>query len=507
METVTVRPSSSVTFCNMPSRYEPDIGHALEGFLRFTVELTEANCGILWLYDQTGTAVRTITCFGMDRDGPELFDTLSADCPVSDSARQSKQQVIVEDISTSRRFRQFAPLYATHAIAAVQANPLYSRQARMIGLISTYFARPHRPSGRHLRLLELCYAESLKGIDSEQTEQAIRIVNEELMRRNADLEDRNTKLARSNQELERFALTATRHLQEPLRAIVTNAELLATKWSKTSDRAATVFLGDIDQSAQCMSRLRRDLSDYSKVRLPMEAESATALNLNAVVRKVIHNLKPLSEESGASITSDALPTIPAAENGLVGPIRSQAVPILIIEGNPGDVDLFKFALNGAQIEYQLSVIDNGVEALAFARQEGQYANTNVPDLIVLDLHLPKRDGVEVLDAMIANPAFSHVPVMVLSSGLSHKESVALRRLHDSTYITKPFGLAGLRKVGESVKELLLGGTGTFGKSPELPRAGGTLGPLARNVDRPYSTRVLPCCSQPARAENSLATHQ
>src|ERR1700726_3759497 len=87
--------------------------------------------------------------------------------------------------------------------------------------------------------------------------------------------------------------------------------------------------------------------------------------------------------------------------------------ILLVEDNPGDVQLLRLALKKAEVDCELSVVDDGAEALELVRQHGKYAAFPAPDLLVLDLNIPKYDGVEILAAMRANPAWAHVRVAIL----------------------------------------------------------------------------------------------
>src|SRR5690242_10298272 len=94
--------------------------------------------------------------------------------------------------------------------------------------------------------------------------------------------------------------------------------------------------------------------------------------------------------------------------------------ILVVEDNPADVGLLRLALKAAQVECDLTVLEDGAEALAFVRHR-QNSGDSVPHLIVLDLNLPKNGGLEVLEAIRANPAFSGMAVAILSSSSSPRE--------------------------------------------------------------------------------------
>jgi CheY-like chemotaxis protein len=133
-------------------------------------------------------------------------------------------------------------------------------------------------------------------------------------------------------------------------------------------------------------------------------------------------------------------------------MSAQRYKILVVEDNPSDVELLRMAFKQADLECDLTVIGDGGDALDFVRRQSP-ADAR-PDLAILDLNLPRRDGVEVLDGMRANPALSAVPVAVLSSSSLPRERARLETLHIRRYIQKPSDLDGFLKIGGEVKELL-----------------------------------------------------
>lgn len=128
--------------------------------------------------------------------------------------------------------------------------------------------------------------------------------------------------------------------------------------------------------------------------------------------------------------------------------------ILLVEDNSGDVELLRLAIKKAELECELTVLDDGAEALALVRQQGKYVGTPAPDLAVLDLNVPKYDGVEILEAMRANPAFVDVRVAVLSSSSSPRERANIAKYRVSRYITKPLDLDEFLAIGKILRELL-----------------------------------------------------
>lgn len=130
------------------------------------------------------------------------------------------------------------------------------------------------------------------------------------------------------------------------------------------------------------------------------------------------------------------------------------IHILVIEDNPADVFLIQEALREHGLAYQLSVIEDGEEAITFARQKGQYTGAVRPDLILLDFNLPKRTGREILESIRENPAFAQVPVAIFTSSESPQDKQATAELKVSRYIRKPSNLEEFMKLGAVVKELL-----------------------------------------------------
>jgi CheY-like chemotaxis protein len=121
-------------------------------------------------------------------------------------------------------------------------------------------------------------------------------------------------------------------------------------------------------------------------------------------------------------------------------ISPKAIDILLVEDNPGDVRLTIEALKDGKVRNRLSVAPDGVEAMAFLRQEGKHAGAPRPDLILLDLNLPKKDGREVLAEIKADERLRQIPVVVLTTSSSEQDILHSYDLHANCYITKPVNL-------------------------------------------------------------------
>ena len=128
---------------------------------------------------------------------------------------------------------------------------------------------------------------------------------------------------------------------------------------------------------------------------------------------------------------------------------------LLIEDNAADVELLRRALTSAQLDCDLIVLEDGAEALSFLSRLETNAGASAPDLAVLDLNLPKNDGVEVLQAMRATGAFSQVPVAIVTSSGSPRERARVEQYGIGRYIIKPPDFDEFLRIGFMLKELLV----------------------------------------------------
>lgn len=136
------------------------------------------------------------------------------------------------------------------------------------------------------------------------------------------------------------------------------------------------------------------------------------------------------------------------ENTTVKPIE-----ILLVEDNPGDVRLTREALKEGKVLNNLHVAMDGVEALAFLQREGQeYADAVRPDIILLDLNLPRKDGRELLAEIKIDPDLRRIPVVVLTTSKAEEDILKTYDLHANCYITKPVDLDQFLTVVKSVEE-------------------------------------------------------
>ena len=132
-----------------------------------------------------------------------------------------------------------------------------------------------------------------------------------------------------------------------------------------------------------------------------------------------------------------------------------SIEILLVEDSPGDIRLTQEAFKEGKLVNRLHVVQDGEAAMAFLRREGAYAQAIRPDLILLDLNLPKKDGREVLAEIKADGALRRIPVVVLTTSRAEQDVLKVYDLHANCYITKPVDLDQFLKVVQSVEDFWL----------------------------------------------------
>jgi len=131
------------------------------------------------------------------------------------------------------------------------------------------------------------------------------------------------------------------------------------------------------------------------------------------------------------------------------------IEILLVEDNPGDVRLTQEAFRDSKIRNKLHVVGDGVEAMAFLRRGGKYAEVPRPDLILLDLNLPKKDGREVLAEIKTQEDLRRIPVVILTISKAEEDILKSYDLHANCYITKPVDLEQFIKVVKTIEDFWL----------------------------------------------------
>lgn len=132
--------------------------------------------------------------------------------------------------------------------------------------------------------------------------------------------------------------------------------------------------------------------------------------------------------------------------------KPKTATILLVEDNPGDAELAREALENSKFINQLHVAEDGVQAMAFLHRQGPYADAPRPDIILLDLNLPKKDGREVLAEIKSDENLKTIPVVILTSSKADEDIIRSYKLHANCYITKPLDIVRFFDVVNNIKE-------------------------------------------------------
>jgi CheY-like chemotaxis protein len=133
----------------------------------------------------------------------------------------------------------------------------------------------------------------------------------------------------------------------------------------------------------------------------------------------------------------------------------EPIEILLVEDNPGDVRLTQEVLKDGKVRNNMHVVKDGVDAISFLQQTGEYAGAPRPELILLDLNLPKKDGREVLAEIKADPDLKNIPIVVLTTSSAEQDIFRSYDLHANCYITKPVDLDQFIRVIRSIEDFWL----------------------------------------------------
>jgi CheY-like chemotaxis protein len=138
-------------------------------------------------------------------------------------------------------------------------------------------------------------------------------------------------------------------------------------------------------------------------------------------------------------------------NGMIG----RPIEILLVEDSPSDTELTVEALRDAKLRNNLSTVEDGVQAMQFLRREGQYENAPRPDIILLDLNLPRKDGREVLAEIKADKMLAIIPLVVMTASTAEADLLRARQLKANSYITKPVEFVNFLEVVRGVEDFYL----------------------------------------------------
>ena len=136
-------------------------------------------------------------------------------------------------------------------------------------------------------------------------------------------------------------------------------------------------------------------------------------------------------------------------------LERKLVEILLVEDNPGDVRLTQEALKETKVLNRLNVVSDGFEAMAYLRKENGFSDAVSPDLILLDLNLPRKDGREILKEIKSDPALRRIPVVILTVSQAEQDIMKTYDLHANCYITKPINLDQFVEVVKAIEDFWL----------------------------------------------------
>jgi CheY-like chemotaxis protein len=137
-------------------------------------------------------------------------------------------------------------------------------------------------------------------------------------------------------------------------------------------------------------------------------------------------------------------------------VNADLISVLLVEDDPGDVLLIREAFSDHKVGNGLTVVSDGVEAMEYLRGEGEYAGRVRPDLILLDLNLPRKSGAEVLAEIKTDPELSMIPVVVLTTSQSEEDVMRSYKMHANAYITKPVDFDRFGQIVQQIDEFFIG---------------------------------------------------
>jgi len=137
-------------------------------------------------------------------------------------------------------------------------------------------------------------------------------------------------------------------------------------------------------------------------------------------------------------------------------MNADLISILLVEDDPGDVLLIREAFTEHKVGNILTTVSDGVEAMRYVRGEGRYADAERPDLVLLDLNLPRKSGAEVLAEIKSDPELSLIPVIVLTTSEAEEDVLRSYRMHANAYITKPVDFDRFKEIVHQIDDFFIG---------------------------------------------------
>jgi len=137
-------------------------------------------------------------------------------------------------------------------------------------------------------------------------------------------------------------------------------------------------------------------------------------------------------------------------------MNADLISVLLVEDDPGDVLLIREAFTDHKVGNVLSIVSDGVEAMRFIRGEGEHEGAERPDLVLLDLNLPRKSGAEVLAEIKGDPALATIPVIVLTTSEAEEDVLRSYELHANAYITKPVDFERFKEIVQQIDDFFIG---------------------------------------------------
>lgn len=137
-------------------------------------------------------------------------------------------------------------------------------------------------------------------------------------------------------------------------------------------------------------------------------------------------------------------------------MKADLISVLLVEDDPGDVLLIREAFSEQKVGNILSVVSDGVQAIEYVHGEGEFAGRERPDLILLDLNLPRKSGTEVLSEIKADPELATIPVIVLTTSEAEEDVLRSYQAHANAYITKPVDFDRFRQIVHKIDDFFIG---------------------------------------------------
>lgn len=138
------------------------------------------------------------------------------------------------------------------------------------------------------------------------------------------------------------------------------------------------------------------------------------------------------------------------------------VEILLVEDDPGDIELIKETLSSSKIKIDLETVNDGADAISYLKKENEFAGKNEPDLVILDLNLPLKSGLDVLDDIKSNPYLKHIPIIVMTTSDQDSDVIKSYKLGANSYVTKPMGIDQFSHIVNTIEDFWL----TIAKLPK-----------------------------------------